>query len=235
MPNEPDPQNLTPPANPGANPDPAPTPPPDPSSLLDTPPAGDPAPTDTPPGTPADPEGDPPTEPSSLLDDDGEPTPFGADPVTAEQATAMELPDGVELNAEQLQPFLDLVNNANSRADIVQGSLNMIAEQQNVAETAISEEWSATQNAWRDEVKADPTHGGEHFEKSLATARTVIETHAEDAKSLKELFTLTGMGNNIHMVRFLNAIAAATPGEAPPVSGNPAPVPASRAEKLFGT
>jgi len=167
-------------------------------------------------------------------DDDGEEAPaFDLTPVEAEKIGDL-VPEGFQADDEALKDFAELVNKAESREDIVKGSLELLAQHQAKSEEALVEAWNEAQNAWREEVKRDPEIGGEKLEASLAKARTVIETYSPDAKALKELFAVSGAGNSIHMVRFLNAIADALPGEATPVEGTSQPVTKSQADKLFG-
>ena len=158
---------------------------------------------------------------------------FDLTPVESEKLSEL-VPEGFEADPDALQSFAELVNSAASREDIVRGGLELLAAEQAKSEEALVEEWTKVQNAWREEVRNDPDVGGENFETSLAKARTVIETYAPDAKALKELFATSGAGNSIHMVKFLNAIADALPGDAKPVEGTPQPVTKSQAERLFG-
>lgn len=179
-------------------------------------------------------EASPKKDDSSLLDDKKPTEPeFGADPVASESLKEL-LPEGFEPNEPVLNEFVEMINGAKSRADIVQGALKMLGEQQTQAESAIVDEWNETQNKWRDEVKNHPTLGGDKMEESLANALTVVDTYAGDAAAVKELFKLTGAGNSVHMVELLNNIAKAIPGESKPVEGSQKPTSRSRAEKLFG-
>ena len=190
--------------------------------------------------TPPEDKAQPPAQDSLLGDEKpaegeaGEDAPtFDLTPIEAEKIGDL-VPEGFQADDEALKGFAELVNKAESREDIVKGSLELLAQHQAKSEEALVEAWNEAQNAWRDEVKRDPEIGGEKLEASLAKARTVIEIYSPDAKALKELFAVSGAGNSIHMVRFLNAIADALPGEAKPVQGTSQPVTQSQADKLFG-
>ena len=169
----------------------------------------------------------------SLLDGPKAPE-FVLDAVDADAAKGL-LPEGFEPDEAELGKFLELVNGAKSRADIVSGALKMIAEQNTSGQNAMVEEWNTAQNTLRDEVKAHPTYGGDNFEKSLATARTAIETYSTNPEAVKELFKLTGAGNSVHMVDLLVKMSDAVPGESKPVEGTQRSVTQTRAESLFGT
>jgi hypothetical protein len=194
--------------------------------LSDPPPAADPPPANDPPAQ------------TSLLDEPPKPEEpaFGADPLDAEKFKSL-LPEGFAADEELSAKFLEAVNSAPSREAFAQQMISLQTEMLTKAETAATEAWEATQTAWKNEVTSDPEFGGDKLQTSLATARTLIETHAKDqaeAKAIKEFFALTGAGNSIHMVRLLNRLAARIPGEAKPVEGTPAPTDLSRAERLFG-
>lgn len=213
MSTEPEPQ--TPPASPETNPTTPtePAAPAQPTSLLG---GEDPV-------TPATPE---PAEPS-----------FGLDPLDEEKLKAA-LPRGFELDTELAPKFLDAINTATSREEFAQKVLGLQAELLARADEAATAAWESTQTAWKTEVQNDPEFGGPKLAASLATARTLIETHAKDpaeAAAIKDFMNLTGAGNSLHMVRLLNRLAARIPGEAKPVEGTPAPTDKSRADKLFGT
>lgn len=180
----------------------------------------------------------PPAEPKepSLISGEPEPKAEPEPALDAEKLTAL-LPEGYQLDEALAPKFLETLNGFESREDLATKMLAFHKEMLDAADTAANSAWEATQDAWKNEMKADPEFGGEKLAASLATARTLIETHAKDpteAKAVKEFLDLTGAGNNLHMVRLLNRLAKAIPGEAKPVEGTPAPTDKSRAEKLFG-
>lgn len=195
----------------------------------------------------ATPEADPAAEPPAEVEDEGsllggEPTTdpaegdevpeFGLDEVTGE---ALNLPEGWEADPEALAPFLEDINTAGSRQEVAERMLARFAQVQERAQTELASEWSGFQKRMRDEVKAHPEYGGDNMEASLATARELIESYSENAAELKALLSMTGAGNSVHMVAFLNKLAAQLPREGKPVNGTPATTSPSRAERLFGS
>lgn len=201
-----------------------------------TPPSSPPP--STTPTEPTTPE--PPKEPSLLSDPTPpepkvEPEPEPA--LDAEKLSAL-LPEGYKIDDALAPKFLETLNGFESREDLAKKMLTFHKEMLDAADAAANSAWDATQDAWKNEVRADPEFGGTNLDASLATARTLIETYAKDqaeAAAIKDFFTLTGAGNSIHMVRLLNRLAKAIPGEAKPVEGTPQPVNKARAEKLFGS
>ena len=133
--------------------------------------------------------------------------------------------------------FLELLNGATSKAGLAEGLLKLQNEMLEGAATEQAAAWDAYIKEMTDAVKADPKLGGVNEAQSLATARTVVERFGgtpEEITALKQLLNVSGTGNSIHMVRLLNNISAAIPGEATPVGGSPTPTTKSRADKLFG-
>lgn len=145
------------------------------------------------------------------------------------------LPEGAELNEELSTEFLGIINTSASRADMAKGLIALQSKIQEQSVTAVQEAWNNTTESWATELKTDATIGGEKLEVNLAKARTVIETYADDPKALKELFALTGLGNNVHMAKLLVKLADAIPGESKPVEGAPTQTTKSRADRLFST
>lgn len=161
---------------------------------------------------------------------------FGLEPVEADAFKSL-LPEGFEPDEALSTRFLEALNTADSREALAKSMIEIQSDMLKQADEAAAQAWSDTQDAWKDEVRADKEFGGDNLDRSLATARTLIETYAKDqaeATALKDFFALTGVGNSIHMVRLLNRLAAAVPGEAKPVEGTPSPTEKSRADKLFG-
>lgn len=177
-------------------------------------------------------------KPASLISGEAkpEPAPEPEPALDAEKLSSL-LPEGYQLDDTLAPKFLETLNGFESREDLATKMLAFHKEMLEAADASANAAWDATQDAWKNEVKADPEFGGDKLETSLATARTLIETYAKDqaeAKAIKEFFDLTGAGSSIHMVRLLNRLAKAIPGEAKPVEGTPAATDKTRADKLFG-
>lgn len=158
---------------------------------------------------------------------------FGADPITLDVLKAA-LPQEVEVDEAALTSFSELINKAGSREEFAREALGFYTKLQTEALEANTRAWQETQDRWIGEVKSDPNLGGEKLDASLATAKEVVMRYAgEDAAAVMELFDLTGVGNNVHIVRLLNNFAKALPGEAKPITGDPAPTDKTRSQKLF--
>lgn len=162
-------------------------------------PTPDPNPNPTPNPTP-EPDG----EPKPLIE--GEPkveqTPEFV-PLTADDIT---IPEGLEINEALRDEALAIVNNRElSLKEQLQGLINLQAKLAQDASETISKAWEDTQKAWQDEVKADPTIGGDKLPTTLAAVNKLVTEYGDD--KLIEAFALTGAGNNVHVIKFLNSVA----------------------------
>ena len=204
------------------------------------------SPADEPPVAAAPPAGDSPAPagdqpapapegaPASLIS--GE---TAAPPVTPEEPLTIDsikAPEGVELNAEQLTSFLELMNTPDlTRAELAQKLVDyQVTTQQAAGEAANAAAismWDDTQSQWQKEVTALPEIGGNALPATLATIKKGL-MQAGATKATFEALDLTGAGNHPEMVRILHSLTKGL-GEAPPVQGSPPSGTLSQAERLF--
>lgn len=121
-------------------------------------------------------------------------------------ATDITFPEGLEVNETLRDEALAIVNNRElSPKEQLQGLIDLQVKLANEASEGISKTWEDTQKAWQDEVKADPTIGGDKLPTTLAAVNKLVTEYGDD--KLVEAFALTGAGNNVHVIRFLNNVA----------------------------
>lgn len=201
-----------------------------PNDLVETPltPQSTPEPTQTEPTQTTNPDPEPanPTQP--------EPPVFDIAEASLDVLKA-KLPEGVELDEALASEFLTLLNGAKSRTELAEGLMDMQLKVAAQAEEAMTKAWNDTQETWKKEMEEDPKVGGTQLSANLAKAQEVINTYAENPDAVKELLTLTGAGNSVHMLKLLMAIASAIPGESAPVEGNPTTEVKPREQRLFTT
>lgn len=124
-------------------------------------------------------------------------------PLTSADIT---FPEGMEVNETLRDEALAIVNDRTlSPKDQLQGLINLQGKLAQEASEGISKTWEDTQKAWQDEVKADPTIGGDKLPATLAAVNKLVTEYGDD--KLIEAFALTGAGNNVHVIRFLNSVA----------------------------
>lgn len=199
---------------------PSPTPDPNPSP---TPDPANPTPSPTP-----DPEPKP-DEPKPLVTGEpkAEPAPFV--PLTAEDIT---IPEGLELSEAHRDEALTIINNRElSPKEQLQSLVDLQAKLAKEASETISETWTTTQKEWQDAVKADPTIGGDKLPATLAAVNKLVTEYGSD--ELVEAFAMTGAGNNVHVIKFLNAIAGKLLEGGPVPAGSPTNQDSTAAERLF--
>ncbi|TXH48240.1 MAG: hypothetical protein E6Q97_25135 [Desulfurellales bacterium] len=185
---------------------------------------------------------EPTTEPTQTTNPTQEPaSPTQPEPPAFDIAEASldalkaKLPEGTELNEALASEFLTLLNGAKSRTELAEGLMDMQLKVAAQAEEAMTKAWNDTQAAWKKEMEEDPKVGGTQLSANLAKAQEVINTYAENPAAVKELLTLTGSGNSVHMLKFLMAVSSAIPGESAPVEGNPTTEVKPREQRLFTT
>lgn len=152
---------------------------------------------------------------------------------TPELLTAEDLAfeEGFEVNEELLDEFLTTINDQElSPKDRAQRLIDLQQKATKMASEASSQTWADTQKSWRDEVKADAEVGGDKLQPALDRVGRLVTEYGSD--ELLNVFALTGAGNNVHVIKFLNKVAAKLT-EGGPVSGGPATAPADAASKLF--
>ncbi len=124
-------------------------------------------------------------------------------PLTAEDIT---FPEGLEVNETLRDEALAIVNNRElSPKEQLQGLIDLQGKlAKEMSETA-NDTWTNTQKEWQDEVKADPTIGGDKLPATLSAVNKLVTEYGSN--ELVEAFALTGAGNNVHVIKFLNSIA----------------------------
>lgn len=149
-------------------------------------------------------------------------------PLTSED---LSFPEGVEVKEEVRGEFLDILNNREiTPAEQAQKLVDLQMRLSQEASEAGSTAWTEMQTQWQDEVRNDPEVGGAQLDGVLLNVGKVVEQYG--TPELREVFDLTGAGNNIHVVKFLNAIAKDMT-EGGHVSGTVAPKPTDPAASLY--
>lgn len=156
------------------------------------------------------------------------PQPAAATPLTV---TDIKFPEGFTVADDVRDSFLATMNNAElTPAARAQALVDIQAKM--ASDWAASQEkaWVDAQEAWATEVRNDKDIGGDKLAPALGQISQLIDKYG--SPELREVFTVTNAGNNIHMVKFLANIAKDF-GEGGPVSGAPAQPEVALANKLF--
>jgi hypothetical protein len=147
-------------------------------------------------------------------------------------ATDITFPEGLEISDERRDEALSIINNRElSPKEQLQALVDLQGKLAKEASDTISETWATTQKEWQDAVKADPTIGGDKLPATLAAVNKLVGEYG--SPELVEAFALTGAGNNVHVIKFLNSIAGKLlEGGAVPAT-SPTNQEATAAERLF--
>lgn len=164
-------------------------------SLVGEPPVVEPPVVD-PNAPPVDPNA-PPVEPPKV-----EEPPVVVEPMKLEDIT---LPAGLELQPELSTKFLEILNGEMTPKDRANALIALHGETLNAASEAGSLAWDNMQTEWKDAAKADPDIGGAKLQPTLTNIGKLLDEFGD--KDTRSVFDLTGAGNNVHMIKFLNKIA----------------------------
>lgn len=145
----------------------------------------------------------------------------------------IKLPEGFERDDAALGKFAEIMNN--DKLDATSRANSLVALQaevmKGVSERA-SQAFVETQRQWQEEVRSDPSIGGEKLEPALGQIAQMIDTYPEAAK-LREMMVLTGAGNHPQMIKFLHMLARErAEGKLTP-AGQPTPSLQTIAERLY--
>lgn len=155
------------------------------------------------------------------------------EPAPALTAEDVTLPEGFIAEGEVMEEFLTFANDLGLDKDKASALVGLHAKVLESAQTAAATEWQKLQDTWIAEAKALPQIGGDKLDESLSVIAKAIDKYG--SPEAKEAFTITGAGNNPHIIKLLHSMASKLV-EAPPVSGNPTNAgPQDRASRMFKT
>lgn len=142
------------------------------------------------------------------------------------------LPEGFEVDQALLEQAVPVFKDLNLSQDQAQKLVDLQTAREAAAAEANAEAWQTMVDGWLAEAKDDKEVGGAEFEANLATAREAVKVYGDD--DLKEMFNITGVGNNPHMIRFLTKVGQAVK-EDTIVQGSASPAEAERLAKMYPT
>lgn len=141
-------------------------------------------------------------------------------------------PEGFEIDPDAKAEFIALANEHKITPAAAEALVGLQAKLAKAGVEAQTAAWTELQTKWRGEVKADPDIGGDKLDGVLSNVAKLVDKYGSE--ELRQVMTLTGAGNNVHVVNFLNKLAKDLV-EAPPVVGAPVSAPQSLADSLFTT
>lgn len=208
--------------------DPGSTPPSDPPAdpPADPAPNTDPAPTDPPVEPQKKPDlisgDDEPKDPPSIPGD--ELTPESFKELLGEEAAKFNLDD------DSTKEFLTALNGATSRQDLAKVGADLASKVQAQAVEALTNEFNQMQEEGQQKIRSSYA-SEEAMKVDLAKAKEVAQTYGGD--DMLQLMRETGAGNNPAMLAFLLKVNEAIPTEGRPITGDPAGITKTRADRMF--
>lgn len=136
--------------------------------------------------------------------------PFEADKISA------LFPEEVQkdLSEDGATKFAEVLNKHQVGEDAAKDIAKLYYETIAEAAEASHTQFAEFQRVQQEAVRNDAEIGGEKLDENLSVARSVLKDYA-DPKLLEQV-NVTGLGNNVHFIKFLLSMRKAVPGEAPP-------------------
>ena len=154
---------------------------------------------------------------------------FNADPFSIED---LKIPEGMTMVEGSEEGLAEAVNSATSKAEVVNNLLEFHKGQLEAQAELQSANWDNMQKEWQQGIQNDPEYGGDRMAESLGEAKALVNKYG--GEEFAALLNVTGMGNHVAMLRFMQAIRADLPQDALPVAGDPTQPEKSLADKMFG-
>lgn len=82
--------------------------------------------------------------------------------------------------------------------------INLQAQLNQQASETGSARWNEQQQSWQTEIQNDPELGGDKLPTTVANIARVMDRFA--TPEVRDILNQTGLGNNPHLVRFMNAV-----------------------------
>lgn len=148
-------------------------------------------------------------------------------------AADIKFPEGMTVSDGQSKSFLEVLNNREmTPAQQAQALVDLQAQVAKEASETGSQAWTNLQTEWVNEVKADKDIGGANLTPALESIGKLVDQFG--TPELRAVMDLTGAGNNVHVIKFLNNISKQlTEGGA--VFGAPPTTEQSVADLLYPT
>jgi len=211
----------------------------------------DPAPAAVPPPTAAEaakPEPVQPPAPATLLTKEPEkpapPAATEAKPTpTAESQTppaesapvtyeAFKLPEGFEVDEKDMTDYRNILSEFKAPQELGQKLIDLYTRETEKLVAHQREQWTKTLDTWKNDVLSDPELGGNRLQTVLKRCSSVLTEFG--SPELRQMLDVSGLGNHVEMVRFIDKVARFMSEPKPVPASTPAPQPKpSRAQRRY--
>lgn len=136
----------------------------------------------------------------------------------------LKLPEGIKADEKSMATFTSLLGEHKIDPKVAQSLVDMhYANMQETAKAFVADNqklWTETQTKWAEEISKDPELGGDKKAATVARLGKALDEYG--SPEARQAFDLTGAGNNPHIVRMFNKMAAALEEGGPRATGAPA-------------
>lgn len=143
----------------------------------------------------------------------------------------IKLPEGFVIDETISKPFVEIVNKYGLGRDAVAELTALQATAMKNVSDGGTKAWSAMQEKWTGEVKADPEIGGEKLETTLSSISKVVDKYG--SPEARSAFDITGAGNNPHIIKMLAKMAKELNEGSFVPAGDPTVGKKTAAERMF--
>jgi hypothetical protein len=195
-------------------------------------------------------------EPEAEAPKEAEPEAPPPEPLAPPVYEPFTLPEGVQLTEEKLGAFTGLLGEFENKVitdptaahaaaqEFGQKVLDLYVSESQAAAAAYAkqqqENWTALNEQWTSDFRADPQLGGNRVNTSLQRMGALMDLYGQHAgadrlQGVRDAFTLTGAGNHPEVLRFAHWMASRlteTPRIVQPAP-RPPNVPRSKAQSLY--
>ena len=133
----------------------------------------------------------------------------------------------MEANEEALGKFVEIMNKDMTPQERAQALIDLQGDVARQVAERSNEVWNETQTKWQEEVRQE---FGDKLDPTLGAISKMLDEFG--TPELRDVFAVTGAGNNVHMVKFLGKVAEAM-AEGKPLMGAPGGEKASLAERMY--
>lgn len=170
-------------------------------------------------------EGEPPADPAKKEGAGEGEKPPAPEPMKPEDYT-LELPEGIAADDPLLAAFLEGAAKGGMDNESVQAVVASLGPKLAEQMAAPIKAWTALNEQWQAEVKADPVIGGANLPATIQTVTDAINlvSTPDEARSVREALTMTGAGNHPAVVRLMHRLASRLTEQRPVQGKSPAEV-----------
>lgn len=142
-----------------------------------------------------------------------------------------KLPDGVTVDAAQIEGFKGLAKELGLTQEAAQKLVDFQAANEAAQVKKIGEFWDKQASDWLAEAKADKEFGGAKFDESVAAANAALKQFG--TPKLVEALQTYGMGNHPEVIRAFARVGQAIQNDKLVPGGKDVSKPTSAAEALY--